>query len=331
MRNFLMALACGVVILGAVGCSRHEGTEGGKSGALTIAVIPKGTTHEYWKSVHAGALKAAKELGVNIIWKGPMKEDDREAQIRVVEDFVNSGVNGICVAPLDDVALKEPIISAENQHIPVLIFDSALKSKDYVSFVATNNYKGGVIAGNEMARLLGDKGKIIVLRYEEGSASTFDREKGFLDTIARFPGIQVVSSNQYGGATRDTALRASENLIAPLKLPGRKLSIDGIFTPNESTTFGMLRALQDAKLAGGVKFVGFDSADELVAGLKAGQINALVVQDPVRMGYLSIKTMVAFLHDQKVPKRIDTGAHLITQANMNNPDMHALIYPQLAN
>src|SRR6478736_6676788 len=147
-----------------------------------IAVIPKGTTHSFWKSVEAGAQKAGAELGVEIIWKGPLKEDDRAQQIGVVQQFVASGVNAIVLAPLDDTALRTPVKSAAQHNIPVVIIDSPLKGdnggKDFVSFVATNNRRGGELGGEELARLLGGKGKVVLLRYAEGSASTAEREAG---------------------------------------------------------------------------------------------------------------------------------------------------------
>lgn len=290
---------------------------------LTIAVIPKGTMHEFWKSVNAGAIKASEELNVNIIWKGPVKEDDRDAQISVMEDFLTKGVDGICLAPLDDAALRTPVSNAVKSNIPVVIFDSSLKGSDFCSFVATDNFKGGQTAGGCLGKLLNGKGSVIMLRYAEGSASTNEREKGFMDAIAKFPGIKVISSNQYGGVTPETAYKAGENLLARFK------KVDGFFCPNESTTFGMLRALQDGGLAGKVKFVGFDGSKQLVDGLTKGDINGLVLQNPVNMGYLAVKTIVAKIKGEKIETRIDTGATLVTKDNMTQPEIKELLQPDL--
>jgi ribose transport system substrate-binding protein len=306
-------------------CSKH-----GASQKTTIAVIPKGTTHEFWKSIHAGAVKASKELNVEVIWKGPLREDDRDQQISVVEDFVSRGVSGIVLAPLDDAALVGPVNNATRAGIPVVIIDSDLKSDDYVSFVATDNYLGGLMGGRELARLLGKKGKVIMLRLIEGSASTTNRERGFLDAMKEFPDITVVSSNQYGGSTVETAYRASENLLGPFKAGIGKLTIDGIFAVNESTTFGMLRALQDGGFAGNVIFVGFDSSTKLVEAMRNKQINALVLQNPFRMGYEGVATIVKHLHGEKVEKKMDTGVTLVTPGNMDQPDIKQLISPDLS-
>ena len=323
----LMVLLC-LTILGSTGCGDKRATKPASS-RLTLAVIPKGTTHEFWKSVYAGAAKAARELDVDIIWKGALKEDNREAQISVVEDFISRRVSGIVLAPLDDTALCAPVASAKHNGIPTVIFDSALKSDQIVSFVATDNYVGGKLAGKCLADLLAGKGKVVMLRYQEGSASTMQREQGFLDAIKEYPGIEIVSANQYGGATTETAYRASENMLAPLKAPQGGLSVQGIFCPNESTTFGMLRALQDASLAGKVRYVGFDSSAKLVEALRTGQINGLVLQNPIRMGYLGVCTMVKHLRGQAVDKRIDTGAKLATRENMDQPEIKELLEPKL--
>jgi ribose transport system substrate-binding protein len=297
---------------------------------FTIAVIPKGATHTFWKSIHAGALMAAHELGnVNVIWKSGLKEDDRDSQIKVLEDMITLKVDGIVLAPLDDVALRPYVNEATINNIPVVIIDSDLKSDKYISFIATDNYLGGRKAADLLAKMIGEKGRVIMLRYAEGSASTMQRERGFLDAIRKYTNIVLVSTNQFGGATAETAYKASENLIAPLKTADGRLSVDGIFCCNESTTFGMLRALQDSKLAGKVKFVGFDSSRMLVNALENGEIHGLILQDPFKMGYLGVKTIYAFLNGQKVQKRIDTGAFVVTKENMNDPELQKLLYPDI--
>jgi len=335
MRRFgVMTLAAAMVLVGCNGGGDKSGTDtaandGKKAGTaqLQIAVIPKGATHEFWKSVHEGANKAGKEFGADIIWKSSVKEDDREGQIKVVEDFITKGVNGIVLAPLDATALKTPVVEAQKSKIPVVIIDSGLKDVDTVSFVATDNEKGGHLAGEEMVKLLNGKGNIVVLRYAEGSASTEAREKGFLDEVAKAPGIKVVSANQYGGATVETAQKASENLLAPLKKADGSLNIDGIYTPNESTTFGMLRVLQDNGQAGKVRFVGFDASPKLLDGLRAKQIDGLVIQNPRKMGYLGVKAIIDSIHGKPVDKKIDTGAKLVTAENISSPEVVELTAP----
>jgi ribose transport system substrate-binding protein len=290
--------------------------------AERIAVIPKGTTHSFWKSVEAGAKKAGDELGVEIIWKGPLKEDDRAQQIAVVQQFVASGVSAIVLAPLDDVALRGPVKSAAERKIPVVIFDSALKGepgKDFVSFVATDNRRGGQIGGEELARLLGGKGKVVLLRYSEGSASTGEREAGFVEVIHKYPGITITVENRYAGATVSSAQDAAMNLIDKVR------EADGIFCPNESSTQGMLLALRQTGLVGKKAFVGFDTSPALNAALNKGDIQALVAQNPTKMGYLGVVTAVKALRGEKVEQTIDTGCVLVTRTNQNEPAVKAVL------
>ena len=295
----------------------------------TIAVIPKGTSHVFWQSIHAGAVKAASELGVEIIWRGPIREDDRDSQVSEVEGFVSRGVSGIVLAPLDESALAQPVANAQKAGIPVVIIDSGLKGESYVSFVATDNLKGGRVGGEHLAKVLGGKGKVVMLRLHEGSDSTNKREQGFLDVMKENAGIEVLSSNQYGGADVEGAYKKAEALLSNYKKTDGGPGVDGIFCPNESTAFAMLRVLQDNGWAGKVRYVGFDASDNLVKGLRDGHIDGLVLQDPVRMGYLGVKTMVAHLKGQTVEKRTDTGVQLATRENMDTPEMKELLQPDL--
>ena len=325
MRKFLLLL---LVLCLVPGCTKGPASNTKKK--LTIAVIPKGTTHEFWKSIHAGSNKAASELTeqgteVEVIWKGPLREDDREQQIQVVEGFAAQGVSGIVLAPLDNRALVRPVSDAGRAGVPTVIIDSGLESTDFVSFVATDNRKGGSLAAERMGQLLNGKGKVLVLRYAEGSASTTEREQGFIETIKqRFPEVELVSTDQYAGATRDTAKRASENLL-------NKFAdvVQGIFTPNESSTAGMLLALEDIGKAGKISFVGFDTSQTFIDAINANKLHGIIVQNPFNMGYLGVRTMVDSLLGKTVEKRIDTGVMLVTKDNLQTPDVQALLHPPL--
>jgi len=326
MRKILFLffmLSLGVV---ATSCKKAEAP----TKTFTIAVIPKGTTHEFWKSIHAGSNKAARELAaqgthVEVIWKGPLREDDREQQIQVVEGFAAQGVSGIVLAPLDNRALVRPVADAQRAGVPTVIIDSGLESEEIVSFVATDNRKGGSLAADRMGQLLNGKGKVLVLRYAEGSASTTEREEGFIGQMKqKFPEIQLVSTDQYAGATRDTAKRASENLLNRFGD-----DVQGIFTPNESSTAGMLLALQDIGKAGKVSFVGFDVSQAFIDALNANQLHGIVVQNPFNMGYLGVLTMVDSLLGKPIERKIDTGVMLVTKDNMQTPEVQTLLHPPL--
>jgi ribose transport system substrate-binding protein len=320
-KKFLLWLLCFCIVLSARAAEKP----------YTIAVIPKGTTHEFWRSIHAGAEKARQELNaqgtkLDLIWKGPLREDDRDQQIQVVENFMARHVSAIVLAPLDYQALVKPVQNAVAAGVPVLVMDSDLKSDKYVSFVATDNYKGGQLAGEEMGRVLGGKGNVILLRYATGSASTEAREAGFVDALKKFPGIKLISSDQHAGATRETAYQVSQNLLNRF---GRE--VNGVFCPCEPPTIAMTKALRDLGLAGGkVKMIGFDAGSQSVLDLKNGDVQGLVLQNPVLMGYLGVMTAVKHLRGEKVEKRIDTGVVLITKENMEKPESKDLLYPPIA-
>lgn len=321
-------MICSLVGFYISGCGKKDSPN--ENRRLTIAVIPKGTIHEFWKTVHAGAEQAGQEFGVDIIWKGSLKEDDREAQISVVENIMTRGVDGIVLAPLDDAALRRPVDEAMQSDIPVVIFDSGLQGDNYISYVATDNFKAGQLAGEYMGKLLDGNGKVVVLRYAEGSDSTTKREDGFLDGIKAFEDVEVVSSNQYAGVTTASALKAAENIFARFSRADGSPGIDGIFCATEPTSLGILRAMQDNGIAGKIKFVGFDSSDKMIAALGAGELDGFVVQNPMRIGYLSVKTIVEHLRGESVSRRIDTGATLITSDNIDQPEIKELINPDLS-
>jgi len=317
-------------VLGCFAMAACGGRPADSANTVTIAVIPKGTTHEFWKTINAGAFKARDELAaqgmvVEVLWKGPLREDDRDQQIQVVENFASRQVSGIVLAPLDAQALAAPVASAVQAGVPVVIMDSGLNSDQYLSFVATDNFKGGQLAGEAMAGLLDGAGKVILLRYAVGSASTEEREKGFLDAIGRFPGLTLISSDQYAGATRETAYQAAQNLLNRF---GDE--VDGIFCVNETSTISTTQALRDIGKAGGeVKMIGFDAGTQSVVDLVNGDLQGLVVQNPMLMGYLSVMAMAKHLKGEAVEPRIDTGVVLVTRDNMDDPAVRELLHPPL--
>ena len=319
----LLVLCLGVLLL--AGCD----TKQPPTTTYEIAVVPKGTTHEFWKSIHAGAVKAERELdaqgiATHVIWQGPLKEDDRDAQIQVVENFVTRHVSGIVLAPLDARALVRPVESALAAGVPVVIIDSGLEHET-ASFVATDNYQGGVIAARHMSELLGGKGRVVLLRYAVGSASTEQREKGFMEELAK-TAMEVISDTEYAGATRDTAYRTSQALLNRF---GDQ--VDGIFCVNESSTIGMTLALREiGKAAGNVKMIGFDAGTQSIEDLTNGDLQALVVQNPMRMGYEGVLTVVRAIRGEAVEKHVDTGVVLVTKENMESADVKPLLHPPLA-
>jgi ribose transport system substrate-binding protein len=332
-------LGVGLLLVLAAGC--QEGPPSGSasqpgvapaakaaagSRKLRIAVIPKGTTHEFWKSVHAGAANAAKELGdVEILWKGSLLESDRETQIQVMQGFIATKVDGICLAPNDSQALVEYVNQAVQENIPVVVFDSGIDdTSKIVSFVATDNYQGGVLAARRIAEVLHNKGNVILLRYYQGSESTERREAGYLDTLKKeFPNIKVISSDQYSGTTPEDSLGKATQILNQYKK-----EVNGIFAVCEPNATGTFRALEQTELDGKVAFIAFDPNPDLLRGLAAKKVSGIVLQDPVRIGYEAVMAMHKHLKGEKVAKRIDTGETVATPENLNEPRIQKLLKPQ---
>ncbi|MEO0478049.1 MAG: substrate-binding domain-containing protein [Planctomycetota bacterium] len=319
-RHVTSALAFLVLFFAACSESPSDSSDG-SSGVRRIAMIPKGTTHQYWNQVKRGADAASVELGVELIWKGPLKEDDRVGQIELVQQFVAQGVDGLCIAPLDTRALSVPVKNAVRRGLPVVVFDSGLDGEpgqDFTSFIATDNTSAGKLGGEHLAGLVDAGGGVVLLRYLVGSASTTKREDGFLAAMSE-AGCNVSVDNRYAGASSASAKTEALNMIDRLR------EADGVFCSNESATYGMLLALRQEGLAGRIKFVGFDTSPALVEALREGEIHALVVQDPVKMGELSIRTMIASLEGESVDAVIDTGCVVVTKANMDDPAIAPLL------
>lgn len=289
-----------------------------------IAVIPKGTTHDFWKGVERGARKAGGELGVEIVWKGPATENDRAQQIQLVQQFVTDKISAIVLAPLDDTALLAPVKQATAGGIPVAIVDSGLKGDagtDYIGYYGTDNRAAGKVGGAALAKLIGKEGKAVVLRYNAGSASTGMREEGGIEGLKE-GGAVIVSDNQEGGVTPESAKTKALQMMDTIKGVAEG---GGVYTVNESTTLGMLLALRQSGLAGKVKFVGFDASPPLVEALRKGEIDALVVQNPEKMGEVGVRQAVKKLKGEATEKQVDTGAVLVTKDNMDTPEVKGLL------
>ena len=300
MRNRIWLLA--VLALALAGCQQ--------STKKKIAVIPKGTSHLFWVTVREGAEDAGKEFGVDILWNGPAQETDYGRQLEILDTMINRHVDGIVVAATEKKVLNQSLARAKREGIPVTVFDSGVDSDDYISFVATNNYEAGQMGARKLASLVGEKGKVGVVMNAPGSASTVERERGFTDAMAKeFPGIQIVAS-QFGMSDRAKAMSVTENMLTAHG------DLNGIFASAEPMSVGASQAVKSRSLAGKVHLVGFDSSEGLEADMKAGVIDALVVQDPHKIGYEAVKTIVDKLAGKTPSKRLDLGAKVITKTDL---------------
>lgn len=316
----LLVAGLTAMLVGGGGCEDQAGSK------KRVAVIPKGLTHNHWKAVEAGAQAAAAEIqtageaGIVIDWKGPPKEDDTRQQIELVQNFISSGIDAIVLAPLSDQALLSPVKLARQANIPVVIIDSALAGevgKDFLGYVGTNNYKAGRLAGERMAALSPEGSTVLLLRYAESSASTNEREQGFIDALKeQAPTVKLTDPPQYAGADVNSAKKAAENMLTAYE--GR---FQGIFCPNESSSFGMLLAMTDRQLTGKVTFVGFDVRAELFDAMRQGHLHGVVIQNPYQMGYQSIQLLRKHWKGEPFGTDVDTGAILVTPENIDDPEI----------
>ncbi|MES1258587.1 MAG: substrate-binding domain-containing protein [Acidobacteriota bacterium] len=304
----LLVVACGIA------CNRQQ--------QRRIAVIPKGTAHVFWQSVHAGAVAAGREFHAEILWDGPPNETDYSRQLEILDSMLNRHVEGVVVAAADRTILNQSLDRAAREKIPVVVFDSGVDSTNYVSFVATNNFEAGKLGARKLASLLNGKGTVAMIQNAPGSASTMDRERGFREALKEFPGVQLVAE-QYSMSNRAKAMSAAENILTAHP------QLDGLFASSEPSSVGAAQALKSRSLQGKLKFVGFDSSEGLVEDLNAGVIDALVVQDPFRMGYEAVRVVADKLSGKTPDKQIDLSAAVITKADLDKPEIRALLHPDL--
>jgi ribose transport system substrate-binding protein len=288
-----------------------------------IAVIPKGTAHVFWQSVHAGAVAAGREFHAEILWDGPPNETDYSRQLEIVDSMLNRHVEGMVVAAADRTTLNGSLDRAAREKIPVVVFDSGVDSTNYVSFVATDNFAAGKLAARKLAALLNGKGTIAMIQNAPGSASTMDRERGFKEAMAQeFSGIEIVAE-QYSMSNRAKAMSAAENILTSHP------QLDGLFASSEPSSVGASQAIKSRNLIGKLKFVAFDSSEGLVEDLNAGVIDALVAQDPFKMGYEAVRAVTEKLNGKTPDKKIDLSAAVITKADLEKPEVKLLLHPDL--
>lgn len=340
-------MAAAIAVLGLTGCVRDAGSSaptpvpeppgravplpgatsagvapGAAAGErLKIAVVPKGTTHQFWKTVKAGADAAGAELNAEVLWNGPKAETDIQDQVDIIKGFATQGVNGVALAATDKSALVKTVQELEAKKIPVVTIDSGIEPDVSRSFIATDNVAAAGLAAQELGRLLGGKGKVAVLSFMKGAGTSDQREEGFLKGIKAFPGITVVGT-EYSNSDSEKARQRMETMLT------QHPDLAGVFASNEPNVIGAGGVLEERKLAGKVKLVGFDAAESEIQYLEKGVVQALIVQDPFKMGYEGVRVLVELIRSSKAPgKRLDTGARVVTRQNMQEPEIHKVLFP----
>ena len=317
VRSRVGILACPlaiVLLLVASGC-RH-------SRKKVVGVIPKATSHMFWVSVQNGAMAAGRDFNLEVLWNGPAQETDYSRQIEIVDSMVARHVDGLAVAATERNALVGSVERAIAAGIPVTIFDSGLDITDYMTYVATDNYAAGQMGGRKLAELVHKRGEVAIMMHAPGSASTMDRERGFEDVItAEYPGIRIVA-RQYGFSNPAKAQAAAENILTAHP------DLNGIFASTEPESTGVSPVIKGRGLAGKVRFVGFDSSENMIEDLKAGTLDAIVVQDAYRIGYEAVRTLADKINGRTPPKRLDLSARVITKPDLDRLDVRKLLGTQ---
>jgi ribose transport system substrate-binding protein len=312
IRRFCL-LAALVLLLASLACNRDS--------RRRIAVIPKGQAHLFWQSVHAGAVAAARENNVDVLWNGPASETDFTGQLQIVDAMITQHVDAICLAPIDKTAMVSVVDRATREKIPVVIFDSPVDTQTFVAQVATDNYGAGAMAAQRMGKILNGQGKIAEVAVEPGSASTMAREQGFEDGIKKdFPGIQLVDK-RYGWADRAKSLNVAENMLTAHD------DLVAMFASNESSAVGAAQAIKGRNAK--VKLVGFDWSPGLLDDLKSGMLDSLVVQDPFRMGHDAVIAAVEKLNGATPQKIQNLPPRVVTKEMLDDPDVQKQLHPDL--
>jgi ribose transport system substrate-binding protein len=296
----------------SISCGKKE------SKKLQILVSPKGLVHSFWITVKAGADSAGRELNADIIWKGPAQETDIATQISIIEDYINKKVDAIVIAACDAKALIPVLQKAIDAKIPVITIDSGIESELALSFVATDNITAAKKAAQKLSDLIGNSGDVACIPFVPGAATSTMREDGFKEELKNHPNIKLVAV-QYSQSDVATGMAVTEDILTSQK------NLVGIFAANEAGAIGAAQALKSKNKTGKVKLVAFDAAENEIEELKAGVIDALIVQDPFKMGYLGVKAAIDAKNGKPVEKRIDTGVYVITRENLNNPEIQRLL------
>lgn len=320
MRAWMVLFVTSAVLLfGIAGCQKKTA----EPTKPVISVIPKGTSQSFWLAVKAGAEDAGKELGVTIHWEGPTEETDIDGQIRIVQNAITKKVKAIVLAACDAKSLVRYVEQAQKQGIPVVTIDSGIQPDISTAFLATDNVKGGLVAADTLAEAIGRKGKVGLLPFIKGAGSSDDRERGFKEGIAKYPQIELGDRVLYSNSDVSVGLDKTKSMLTSTP------DLAGIFAANQGGAEGAIQAVRQLGKVGKVKLVCYDASEAEIQALRDGVVEALIVQNPYRMGYEGVHTAMKAVKGEKIePRVIDTGVTKVTRENLDTPEIQQLLNPK---
>lgn len=324
-RNvFLSGLLAATVILGACGSSSStssgENESNDSSGEKYVAVVSKGFQHQFWQSVKKGAEKAADEFDVKVTFEGPESESQIDKQIEMLKAAIEKKPDAIGFAALDSKASLSLLEDAKSKDIPVIAFDSGVESDIPLTTASTDNRAAAALAAEKMAEAIDRKGKIAIVAHDQTSLSATDRRDGFKEKIEKdFPDIEIVDI-QYGGGDQ---LKSTD--LAKTMMQAHS-DLKGIFGTNEGSAIGVVNAAQEMNKKGKIVIVGFDSGKQQLDAIRDGLEYGAVTQNPVGIGYETVKAAVEATEGKELPKTIDTGFYWYDKDNIDSDEIKAAVY-----
>ncbi|WP_022893512.1 ABC transporter substrate-binding protein [Agromyces subbeticus] len=315
------AVAAALVLAGCAsdGGGSETGAEGGDK--PYIALVSKGFQHQFWQAVKSGAEQAAEEFGVEITFEGPDTEADVDQQIQQLQTALDKSPAAIGFAALDSQAAGPLLQQAKDSNIPVIAFDSGVDSDIPLTTAATDNLAAAAEAAKHMADAVGHEGKVALVVHDQTSVTGQERRDGFVGYMEENePGIEIVDI-QYGGGDQAKSADLAKAILAA------NPDLKGIYGSNEGSAIGVVQAVKElgidpAQLA----VVGFDSGEAQMDAIRDGLMIGAITQNPVGIGYETVKAAVEALDGKKLPKTIDTGYYWYDASNIDDEEIQAVLY-----
>lgn len=320
VKRMAMVLLVASGLIGITACSSSSSkTSSTASEKIYIPVISKGFQHQFWQAVKVGAEKAAAEYKVEITFEGPETEQQVDKQLEMLQVALDKKPKAIGFAALDSQAAIPYLQKAKKANIPVIAFDSGVESDIPLSTAATDNKAAAALAADKMAGLIGNKGEIAVVAHDQTSKTGIDRRIGFVERIeSKYPNIKIVDIQFSGDHLKATDLAKAIYQAHP--------SIKGFFGTNEGAAIGVLNAVKELKQDGKIVVIGFDSGKAQIDAIRSGAMAGAITQNPVGIGYETVKAAVKAIRGETVEKNIDTGFYWYDQSNVDDEEIKAVLY-----